>query len=820
MARRTAPKDTAPSRQRSSALVAAAAPVDITSKAQVKRIMARQQKWQPEAWAYFKSLGVVSDTLTYRANVMSKVRLYAAFQPDDSDLGPIAVSAAADGGLLPPATATLADDTMARLNNGQGIPAMLKKLCTNLDVPGEAHVIGEDTDEGEHWGAYSNSELKTSNDRLSVLDAPGQSRGRTVADDAVVFRIWHPDPEFWNLSHSPMRPLVEEGSCEELLILNRKFRSAHRSRVPKGLLGIAQSMAQQRAVNADGNAAELDEPDGGSSFQQELIDVATAALANDGSAADSVPLVLEVPDSLLANDTWAKFLSLGQGIDATDLERARDLIDRIAGGLPMPPEITTGLGATNHWSATTIERGAFRHYVEPGVLAICHGFTVGFLRPMLLAAGVAPEVVGRLVVHYDESEAVTQPDKTEIATQGVNLGAISLEAWRRVAEFDDEDAPEEEELLRRLALDRSAVPSDALWQLLALLGLVPRSAIPAPPTPLPPAPEPEVVAPTDEEPPTERQAMTAAGPPVTDVGERLAAIDRRLFAQVSTAADMALERALERAGNRLRRLADRDQTARALIAAQDPAPAEVGRVLGRPWALRLAAGDGEDDETTMSALVAPAFVSLAERFDSLTERAQHAMVAEARALALPEDRPSEGELAVLAAEQADDRERAASALVAALTALAVSVLFDGRPDPGDGEVDATAIVPAAIVREALALAGGATSVERTAAGGLSVEGRPVGGVATGERSRTLFARVRAWWTGYRWEYGDAASRQRPFPPHQALAGRVFSTWDSPELMNTETTWLGSVAYRPSDHRGCLCSFTPIVLEPVADERAA
>ena len=92
MARRSRTQPDGPPK-RSSALVAAAAPVDITSAAQVKRITARQQKWQPEAWAYYKSIGTISDVLDYRANVASKVRLYAAWDPPGTDTMPIPVTA-------------------------------------------------------------------------------------------------------------------------------------------------------------------------------------------------------------------------------------------------------------------------------------------------------------------------------------------------------------------------------------------------------------------------------------------------------------------------------------------------------------------------------------------------------------------------------------------------------------------------------------------------------------------------------------------------------------------------------------------------------
>lgn len=308
--------------------------------------------------------------------------------------------------------------------------------------------------------------------------------------------------------------------------------------------------------------------------------------------------------------------------------------------------------------------------------------------------------------------------------------------------------------------------------------------------------------------------MVASGAP--NAGDRLASIDRGLTERIQAAADTAVEQALVRAGNRLKSMAKRDRAATAAIA--DVAPEMVAATLGRQWVLRLRAPAEEPD--TVEDLLAGAFVTLRERYVRQVRAAWSATVSEALDVALPEDRPTQVELDALDAQAFDDIDASASALVVALTALASALLFDPTPDPGPGEVDVTAIVPASIIREALATAGGATTVQRTAVGGLSTIDGPVGAVATGVRSRALFARIRAWWSGYRWDYGDASARQRPFPPHQALAGRVFSTWDSPELANTGAEWMGTLSLSPGDHAGCRCSWTPIVIEPTASEAAA
>lgn len=185
MARRGA-KPEPPQPRQSRALVASAAPVDITSKGQVDRIAKHRQNWQEEAWAFHDALGEVGDTLAYRANVISKVRLFAAILPEEGDEDPVPVSAAANPGLdeddqpLPPLLtdqqARQADDTMARLGNGDGVPSLLRKMTLNLDVSGECHVIGEGEGGSERWGVYSDGEMVTKSGKVSIVEFPGDKK--------------------------------------------------------------------------------------------------------------------------------------------------------------------------------------------------------------------------------------------------------------------------------------------------------------------------------------------------------------------------------------------------------------------------------------------------------------------------------------------------------------------------------------------------------------------------------------------------------------------------------------------------------------------
>lgn len=815
---RRAPEPAPTPPRRRNGLVASAAPVNLATKGAAKLIEARRQPWQEEAWAALDGVAEIGHTLDYRANVISKVQLFAAVKPDNRDEAPVPVEVAAADRLITDAVATLAGQVVDAFDRGDGLASLLHKTSLNLDVAGDLHVVGEGEGDAETWNAYSDRELTEKSGATMVPDAEtGKSR---PLGPSLSFRLWTRHPRESRLARSSLMPLVIEGLVEELLLISMEMRAGSKSRIPKGLLAIADEVVMGMSASDATARADVDEGEGAGTLIDDLIAWGTGAM-DPGSTASFFPGLVRVPIDQIEN--WAKFIELGKPIDPLAIERARYVVDRIANGLNMPKEIVLGFGDTNHWGAAIIERAGFRAYMEPSVLAIVHGFTVGALRPRLLASGVDPSVVDRLVVWYDEKDAIAPENRVETATKGVELNALGREAWRREAKFDEEDAPSDDELVRYTGLDRGILTAEVTMALLKLAGLVPESIVlpgagPAEPAPieLPPAPDtPDPTEPPDDTPPApevEPAALVAAG--ATDVGERLAAIDRRLFDRVSVAADAAVERAVERADNRLRSLARKDPRAKAQLAAAVAA----GPALGRPWAVRLAAGDDESEDDTVAGLVAGAFGGLATKVSGWIAAAQAATVAEVAALAPGE--LSEAETAQVVAEQGEDRERAVTWLVAALSALAVRVLFGDVEADGPGEVDPTVTVPAGIVREALAVAGGAVNVERTVVGGITVDGRPVGAVATGERSRTLFARVKAWWSGYRWEYGDASTRQRPFPPHQALGGKVFARWDSAELANDSAPWLPTTTLSPGDHRGCRCDWTPVVLAPPAEEVAA
>jgi hypothetical protein len=155
-------------------------------------------------------------------------------------------------------------------------------------------------------------------------------------------------------------------------------------------------------------------------------------------------------------------------------------------------------------------------------------------------------------------------------------------------------------------------------------------------------------------------------------------------------------------------------------------------------------------------------------------------------------------------DSAEDSERETSVgmILTALVGAALAALFtpDPSPDPADvGEVG-DARVPVAAIREALSVAGGGRP---EFAGPRATE--MIGNGARAQ-ARLELAGVRT--LSYRWVYGTEPRQE--FPPHRALDGSEFDSWDSPSLaVDAVYSWIGG-SYHPGDHGGCRCSYERVL----------
>lgn len=806
--------------------------LDQTSKADIELVQKNHEIWQDEAWAYFDLIGEIKYGARLFSNAISQVRLFAATQPNPEE-EPISVVDAIEPTEEQPepwiseALADAATDELNRLKSSDGDEAeIMRTIGLDLWVAGEGYLVGEISEETgkEEWRVYSDAELKVGQNQkgFEIRDTPKSAQGRALKEDAVVIRIWRKHGRWSKLADSNVRGVLEE--CEELLILSRSIRATGKSRLSAGILFVPEELSFGSVdVTEDGGDGNVK----ADPFEQDLTAAMTTPISDEGSAAAVVPIVIRGQAEMGEKITR---ILLDRSIDPEIPDRCIYLLRRIATGVDLPAEVLLGMADVNHWTAWQVDENAYKAHFKPTTDLITNALTVGFLRPALaertLGSGqrqFTDEEIDRVMISHDATALVTHPNRAADATTAHAALALSTAALLRELGFNESDAPTAEEVAARLA-QRGAITPELELALLKIAEILPSGIIDAGVTSAPaeiePAPaEPDTPTegpPNDGEPPaapdqasaiTAAMAMrvvTVAAAPknkFVGVGKQLVEIDRILRERLMAAADAAMSRSIEKAGARLRTLSKKSSTMRSVISTTENSM--VASVLGPALVARL---DPEGD------ILEDSFDGLGERFDGWTARAQK----QALNIAKKTGQFSREDIEEIEAKQEADREEGWNVFKAGLLALAGSRLYNPHPSaPPQGEFDGSVLVPPSLIREAMAVAGGGSGVVKNELGMVSVDGgeSPAGLIATGDLVRDAFARVGGVTNGWTWIYGDASSRQRPFPPHEDLDGVEFSTWTDDVLSVTaDGEWLGVSYYRPGDHDGCQCDFAPIMVD--------
>lgn len=759
-----------------SVVVASAVRVPLDDAAVRAAYKKRDLKWQPEAWRYYDEVGEIWFAHNFVGNFLSRIRIFAALESDE-DQPPDSI----DDKNHP------ANVEMGRLEQGEGTQAMLHMLGVNLGVPGEAILLGYvDKDDGELWGVYSTDQIfVNSRGRWALKTDPGDKTG-TELDPAttVMIRIWRNHPRWKKLPDSPMRPLL--GLCDELQILSRSIRSTGRSR----LAGAGLLLWPKEAVPEPSDPSRQFEP-GQDSFVTELIEAMTTPIGDEGSAAAVVPLVVKMAGEHIEKVTR---LTFDRAMDTVEAEQRKEVISRISYGLDIPSEVLTGTKGLNHWSAWLIDEQTFKAHLEPLILTICSAMTQSYLKPLLDGH---PDQE-RAIVWYDASGLLGHPNRAQDAKDAHASIALSDDALRRYLGFSDEDAPDDAELERRIAVAKGSLDPATVINLLQAAGLL-QGVNPTPPAPVVvPASQPAIdtgsseTAPADQKengPPTKSPSVQAAGLKLRSTtrnrGDALTVMDRELRRRLIDAASSAVNRALDRAGAKMRRKANAQVTgALKLVANRD-----VMMTVGQEAAIAF----GVDEQ----AIIDEELADLENQYDVWVGSTQ----AQVRRLA---QRWAVDDAAVdydkVQRQQDDDRHAGWLLLAGALGGIAIDRMFNPHPEaPALGETDLSAFVPMGVIRSSLARAGGDT---RATGEQLS---QPVGGVATGTEALDLFVSVGLRTSEYTWVYGDAGSRRQPFPAHEDLDGVGFDSFDDPVLTNT-FDYPDTPTLFPGDHDGCQCDF--------------
>lgn len=384
----------------------------------------------------------------------------------------------------------------AVLTAGFGSTSVLRDLAVNAAI---------------HMQVAGGYHLAKTGDRWEVLNNPaeGPTKKKLEAADIVV-TVENPDPnEPAQRLDSPVMAALDIG--RELLLARGQARAAARSRTAQ----LYTVFYPQEGAGPDRDA-----------FEDALMDVMTAPLADEMSTAAVAPNLVAFPGDLIDK---IKAMDLVGVIDEKLHERIDRLVHSLAMILDSPIEVLEGSGDANHWGAWLVSEDNYLNHVEPLASPIGEGFAQA-LELLLADGGTATDVE----VTPNPANLLKRRPTIENALKAAELG-IASEEW----------------VLGQLG----ASPEDAGPGMLAILSARRSTAATGGGGDVADDDRGTTQEPAVTASQIHPRAITAAPEPEIPDVRKLAELDVDLGVQMSDLVADAADRSLERLGARLRSIA-------------------------------------------------------------------------------------------------------------------------------------------------------------------------------------------------------------------------------------------------------------------------
>lgn len=341
-----------------------------------------------------------------------------------------------------------ADALMAQVANEESTII----VATNLIVAGELNYIALSMEEIESlngnpkWAALAGPVMPGDDDRkwmaVSVIDPYRNELLQAANSDGLNLRAIWPHPGRLAAADPPLRAVID--ILEEIEQLQDLAFSQNRSRIAQmGILTVA-------------NEFDLAVP--GGDFGQRLEDAISSPIL-DPRRSSASPILLRGPFELMTGSLsngargvqWTKPPT--DGFDDRIDEKMKFLIQRLAWGFPVAPEILLGMTATNRAVAFQIEESTYRSHVEPIAKL------VGRVYAKALSMILEGEDV-KVEVFPDATELLARRHSVADAKDAYDRGLVNAAWVRRVLGIDEEDAATQEDLDRILLLRKGSAPGE------------------------------------------------------------------------------------------------------------------------------------------------------------------------------------------------------------------------------------------------------------------------------------------------------------------------------------------------------------------------
>jgi hypothetical protein len=482
------------------ALTASAVKLTARESAYQKRL---SQPAQLRSFGYYNTIGEINFTSKFLARQIARVRFYPARLNEDMTLDELKTGAPVE--------------ILNRVQDpGGGQSQYLFDYGRLMFLTGEGVLFGYD--DGSKWKFLWKDEI-----RPVTPGMPGglferiNSQQESTGEVGPAYRFWSPHPRWSDLADYPM--LAVQDICEELLILTLGVRATALTRLTNGILKVPTQMSPNPLT------AGMDEDAQQNPFLSDWIEHVQAQVDNPQSVEARIPFLIEGDAEYLDKLTWMK--THDPATDYMEKDLRKEAIERLALSLDMSPEDLLGYGNSNHWSARSVQLDRWRMFGFNKAAQFATSLADAYLRPALRDENY--QGWEDIVIGFDDSQVVINPDRTEDALKANAAGLLSNEAtltalgWN--PEKDKMDGDEHEEWLAIKLRDP------------AIIGEPPAGAT-APPLRGPTAAENNGSNPADGPP-----------PPGTNTGvSRREAVTSSL---VAGAASMGLHRCRELAGARI-----------------------------------------------------------------------------------------------------------------------------------------------------------------------------------------------------------------------------------------------------------------------------
>lgn len=502
----------------------------------------RNNSWQQEAWRFYDTIGEYRYTIDWLGAMVGKTRLYAGHINEEG-----VVEELTDGPIF---------EYVEDLFGGPAAKAeTMRQLGIHFSVAGEATIIGtsREVTDGEFvdsgWYVAASSEVTAFGEepyqkyRVNGVEVPG--------DAHVAVRIYQPHPMRFGESNSASRAAL--GILAELEGLTAHTMAQINSRLSSaGVWLLSDELTlPTRQTGEDEEVAVADStPD---EVIATLMSAASAALRNPGSAEALIPIVLTAPASAIEA---SKYVTFWTPLDEHAKELRDESLRRLGLAMDVPPEVLTGVAETNHWAAWASDESGIKAHGEPLAARITQALTEGLLWKYARSLeGEYPDIAQNydtFVIAADTSAMRLRPNRAKEALELYDRGELSARALIRETGFDEGDMPTEEEyrtwITRRIA-NGSATP-EQMAVALRLLGVD-----------MPGPEQVEVDNGREQRPAPSLREFPEQGPPDRERGLRrkerreeqrgLAASGGPSEALV-IASSLAMQRVMERAGNKLK----------------------------------------------------------------------------------------------------------------------------------------------------------------------------------------------------------------------------------------------------------------------------